>query len=299
MIIVRLKGGLGNQMFQYAAGRRLAHVHKTGVKLDLSWFGSVAAINAVRKYGLDAFAVNQDFASEEEVLRLKKTGRNRWFRLFKRTINRILPLFDQSYIQEKRFHFDPDVLTLPDEVYLEGYWQCEKYFKDIEETIRKEFSIKPEQDSFNKSIGEAIAATDSVSIHVRRGDYVTDSATSQIYGMCEPSYYKAAIKLVSARMREPHFFVFSDDPDWVKTKMNFIQPAAFIGHNGPENAYEDMRLMSMCKHHIIANSSFSWWGAWLGQNREKKVIAPARWFNVAGYDTRDLCPESWQRIDSP
>ncbi len=293
MIIVKLMGGIGNQMFQYSAGRRLAHFHKTDLKLDVSWFNDIAKIDTSRKYELSAFNIREQFASSEEmasfaeVSLLKRLGR----------LNRLLSAFSKRrYIRERHYHFDPAILHLPDNVYLDGYWQCERYFLDIKENIRNEFSFKVEPNAINRKVIEQIAGTQSVSIHVRRGDYVSNPITNDHHGTCSREYYQRAIEAITCRMKHPHYFVFSDEPDWVREHFTMIHPATFVNQNGADNAYEDMRLMSLCKHHIIANSSFSWWGAWLSDSKNKIIVAPAEWFRRKSVNTKDLLPEKWIKV---
>jgi len=131
---------------------------------------------------------------------------------------------------------------------------------------------------------------------VRRGDYLTSPAASGCHGVCPPEYYHAAVKELATRLRSPHFYVFSDDPAWVKAQLNLPHPTTFVDHNDAEHGYEDLRLMASCRHHIIANSTFSWWGAWLGGYPEKRVVAPQKWFRDDRVDTADLIPQGWQRI---
>lgn len=290
MIIVKLNGGMGNQMFQYAAGLRLAHVHVADLKLDLSWFDDMQQNETPRKYDLAAFNISATAASAGEIARFRETALSE---RLKRILPISLPFFKKRHIHEAHFHFDADILNLPDNVYLEGYWQCPRYFADIEDILRKEFTVRPMQDTANRQISEEVDQWDSISIHVRRGDYVSNSVTRAGFGICPPEYYRAAAEMIAARAGRPHFFVFSDDPGWVKKNLSFVNPATFVDLNGPGKAYEDMRLMSLCKHHIIANSSFSWWGAWLSNNPDKIVIAPRQWFRNAKTKTDDLLPKEW------
>lgn len=291
MIIVKLIGGLGNQMFQYAAGRRLAEKNRAELKLDIGAFKNYE----LRKYGLDVFNIREQFATEREieVLTVTKQGitEKALNRLFNRQARR-----PASFIAQKHFHFDPVILKLEDPVYLDGHWQSEKYFLDIEDIIRKEFTITVGQDAVNKKTSESITGSESVSIHVRRGDYVSNEATKQYHGICSIEYYHKAINMITGKIKEPHLFVFSDEPDWVKRYLKSNCPVTYIDFNGRDKAYEDLRLMSLCKHHIIANSSFSWWGAWLCQYPDKTVYAPAKWFNGDSINTKDLLPDGWLRI---
>lgn len=296
MIIVKLMGGLGNQMFQYAAGRRLAHIHNVPLKLDLSWFSNIEKVNTARRYELHIFNITADTASPAEVARFKKDRLSAFPNVLKKIINAANLLHNSKWIREKHYHFDPSILELPDNVYLEGFWQSEKYFSDIGGVIRKEFTVKIEPVPLNRQTAEAILRSEAVSVHVRRGDYVLNPSTSEFHGICSLEYYMKAIENIAARVERPHFYFFSDEPEWVRENLVTGYPATFIDHNGPDKAYEDMRLMSLCKHHVIANSSFSWWGAWLCENHEKIVIAPKKWFNKEDMNTKDLIPEKWIKM---
>jgi hypothetical protein len=187
------------------------------------------------------------------------------------------------------------VLNAPGNVYLAGYWQSEKYFKEIEDIIRRDFCLKSEPGPENAAMADEIKGVPSVCVHVRRTDYVTDPRTNQHHGTCSPEYYRNAACLVGSQVSNPHFFVFSDEPDWARANLELPVPTTFVTHNGSEKGYEDLRLMALCQHYIIANSSFSWWGAWLG-NSGGIVVAPKRWFNTEGRDTRDLIPAGWARL---
>lgn len=297
MIIVKLMGGLGNQMFQYAAGRSLACRHNARLKLDISFLESDQKGVAARAYELRHLNISADIATPIEVAEITGCGKNR--------IKTMLVLFQQitglaklkpSTFLERHFHFNQAFLTVPDNTYLEGYWQSEKYFKEIEETIRREFVVRYPLEGKNLEISEKIKSVNSVSIHVRRGDYVTNPETSRIHGVCGLEYYLESIKEVSKKVSDPHFFIFSDDMEWGKENLKTDYPVTYVDFNGPDNAYEDMRLMSLCRHNIIANSSFSWWGAWLNKNPEKIVIAPKRWFNKLDINADDLIPETWIRL---
>jgi len=289
MIIVRLIGGLGNQMFQYAIGRSLAYRLNTELKLDISYFER----NTLRQYHLFPFNIIQNFATLDDLNRVRKSYFVRLkspIQLLKDTLNREIPIIP---ITERFVDFDPEILNLPDNVYLNGYWQSEKYFKDIEEIIRNEFRIKIPPDPFNKKIGEQIQYEESVSIHVRRGDYVSDPETNQAHGVCNIEYYQKAVNEIITRVNNPQFYLFSDDPDWAKANITAPAPIVFITQKDWTKSYEDLRLMSLCKHHIIANSSFSWWGAWLAKNEGQIVIAPSKWFTTIKWNYADRLPPDW------
>ena len=291
MIIVKLIGGLGNQMFQYAAGRRLAHKHNTQLKLDISSFGSYR----LRRYGLHHFNIEATIASPEEVasLTIKKQG------IAERVLRKALRWSSgpaPTYIREKHFHFDPDILNLPDGVYLDGYWQSEKYFADIAGIIRQEFTVKTPQKGKDKELAEQITSCESVSLHIRRGDFVSDSHTNQVHGTCDLDYYRRCVENFTPTVKHPHFFIFSDEPQWARDNLKLPFSTTLVDHNGVDKNYEDMRLMSQCKHHIIANSSFSWWGAWLNPIEDKLVFAPKRWFTKDNRNLHDLIPNQWIKV---
>jgi len=291
MIIVRIMGGLGNQMFQYAAGRRLAAIHHTVLKLDISDFKDYK----LHDYGLSVFGIKELFATPEEIRLFKEPESNSFTRNLKKFLRRPSKL-GITHIREKQYHLNPEILTMPDSVYLDGYWQSEKYFSDIADIIRNEFTVTSPQTDKNMALAQQIASCESVSLHVRRGDYITDEKTNTIHGTCDLDYYARCVKRLAQAVHHPCFFIFSDDPDWAEKNLKISHPVTFIGHNGPKKNYEDLRLMSQCKHHIIANSSFSWWGAWLGRHQDMIVYAPKRWFNSPSFNTQDLLPETWTRI---
>lgn len=293
MIIVRLIGGLGNQMFQYAAARRLSTLHQTTLKLDISAFQHYTW----RAYSLTPFCIQDVFATPEEIAAVKGTSQKGLARIAFRLSQKLKPYYRRSIFSE--LHpgtFDLNIMKTPSHVYLDGYWQSEKYFVDIEDVIRREFTIKVEQDPQSREIAEKIANTQSVSIHVRRGDYVSNPKIRRVHGVCGLNYYKQCAKLIAERIAHPHFFVFSDDPGWVIENLRLDYPTTFVTHNDATRNYEDLRLMSQCKHHITANSSFSWWGAWLCTNPEKIVLTPQKWLNVPDYNLQDLIPASWIRV---
>lgn len=293
MIIVKLNGGLGNQLFQYAAGRRLSVLHGTPIKLDLAIF----EYHKLRHYSLGAFHIQESFATPEEIAKAQKAirkeaarGKRSLWRRFKR--RRQWTVVRENYLRP----YDAGILETSKNVYLDGYWQSEKYFIDIQDFIRREFIVRYEQDSQSTKIAEEIDRTDSVSVHFRRADYVSDPATYHTHGVCELEYYEKSVRIIQEKITSPHFFVFSDDPFWCEKNLHFDHTVTFITHNSRQREYEDLRLMSLCKHNIIANSSFSWWGAWLNRNTNKVVVAPKRWLNDPRYDTRDMIPEGWLKI---
>lgn len=291
MIVTKLVGGLGNQMFQYAAGRKLALLHNTELFLDTSEYVHVKN----RHYALGNFRIK---AKEYTGKKLKM---RELYTLEKRILQFAPFLYDYIYpgfrlYKEKSFRFDKEVFTLPDGTYLSGYWQSYKYFEDIENTIREEFSLK-KRSSQTLNTEEQITKEISVSLHIRRGDYISDETTNKYHGVISPEYYRKALKMISKRSGKVNVFIFSDDSDWVKKNLKISLPVTYVSGDGRFDDQEEMYLMSKCTHHIIANSSFSWWGAWLNRNERKIVIAPKRWFKKEGTDTADFLPRDWIRID--
>lgn len=293
MVIVRLLGGLGNQLFQYAAARRLSILHQTSLKLDISFFAS----QSLRRYGLGPFCIQEQLAEPEEIALVRGLSGNWSNRICSRLNRRFTPFYRPHVYAEWRLGpFSSDILRTSKDVYLDGYWQSEKYFADVGDVVKREFVIKYEQDHRSREVGEEIRNAQSVCIHVRRGDYLSESTTNQVHGVCGLDYYDRCVRFLAERIPNPQFFVFSDDIGWTRQNLHLEYSTTFVDHNGATREYEDLRLMSMCKHNIIANSSFSWWGAWLNTNPGKMVLAPRRWFNDPSLDTRDLLPDSWMKL---
>lgn len=289
-------GGLGNQMFQYAAARRVSHVRNVPLKLDLGWFGSSAAVDTARRYQLGVFSIRGEFATPEEIRKLTGRLTNSIAKRLRRTIERSRPVGRRSWIMERGLQFDPDIFDIAGNVYLDGYWQSERYFADIQEIIRREFTLQVDPDPLTSGLCKRAHEVESVSVHIRRGDYVWNPVTRHFHGTCPPDYYRSAARYIADMVKDVHFFVFSDDPAWVRENLTLESPATFVTHNGPDKGHDDLRIMTHCKHHIIANSSFSWWGAWLGRHPGKIVVAPRKWFADDTIHTGDPIPEGWVRL---
>ncbi|TXD46420.1 alpha-1,2-fucosyltransferase [Polaribacter sp. IC073] len=252
MVIVRILGGLGNQMFQYAYAKSL-EVKGFDVSLDLSGFKNYKLHGG---YQLDKYHINLQNAKNSTVL-----------------FSRINPL---KTIKEENLLFNEKLLSLKGNEYVKGYFQTEKYFSGIRNTLLEQFTINREiANSTKKYKKEITLAENSCSIHIRRGDYVSDSKSNIIHGTCTLDYYREAIKKVEEKYKNTLFFVFSDDIPWTKENL-VIKNATYINHKCLP--HEDILLMSLCKNNITANSSFSWWGAWLNKNNSKMVVAPKQWF---------------------
>ncbi len=288
MIVVNILGGLGNQMFQYAFAYAILQKKESAVKLDIGSFETYD----LREYELNLFNVSLEISSEEEVYRLKHKQENLFQKII-RKVNRKSLSFSDAYYKEVHFNFDEKAYGTKDNIYYEGYWQSEKYFKTYREQLLKEFTLKEDIHKQSQIYQQEINRIESVSLHIRRGDYVTNSHTNSVHGTCSLDYYKSAVKEIENKVSNPHFFIFSDDLNWAKENLGFIENVIFVELDENIPDHEEMLLMSLCKHNIIANSSFSWWGAWLNQNASKIVIAPKKWFNDTSRDTSDLIPKSW------
>lgn len=288
MVIVKLTGGLGNQLFQYALGRQIAERRRTELFLDTSKFDS----GDIRSYRLGFFNICGALISSARVKNFQAAREG----IFWRRLERYRPYYKRRVLKEQSLCFDPKVLTALRNVCLVGYWQSERYFDAIKDIIRKDFTLKFPLSSQSKDVLAQIARSDSICVHIRRGDYVHDAATSQDHGVCDLLYYDSAVKMLLSEVKTPTFFVFSDDLPWAKTNLHLPGPAIYVEGNGAERDYEDMHLMSQCRHFVIANSSFSWWGAWLSTNRKKIVIAPRQWFRSSKNHAHDIVPEGWKRL---
>ncbi len=295
MIISRLNGGLGNQMFQYALGRVMTKLNKTEFFLDLSLYDSNIKIDTPRSYELDIFPnITALKISSEKLATFTKP--NKWKLLLNHYLKLHLQAYPKNWIRENDHNYHPEILKLRGNYLLDGYWQTEKYFKRYRKLILKDFSFPEKISKKNKDILELIKRKNAVSIHVRRRDYVANKYTSAYHSTCSFSYYTKATSYIQKKVKNPWFIIFSDDPRWCKKHLPVPKDTFFVSHNTGKNSFEDMRLMSYCKHNIVANSSFSWWGAWLNQNQEKIVIAPRKWFNDPKVNPHDIIPDSWIKI---
>ena len=288
MIVVKLMGGLGNQMFQYALGRRLAHERGVPLKLDLSWFRDAAetGVDTVREYALDGWHAQASIASAEDLSRFPGNEG-----LLAR-----LGLMRSPLLRERGFRFDASVLRAGSSAYLTGYWQSEKYFNSIRDILLRDFTLATGPCAHAEALLAQVSEPSAVAVHVRRGDYARNTRTQEYHGLCSIEYYLEASRRIAERVSEPSFYVFSDDPDWVRDSLKLHWPTTMVTHDGGCTPHQDMWLMSRCSHHIIANSSFSWWGAWLCPRPGGTVIAPRQWFRDPSIDTKDLLLERWARI---
>ena len=286
MVIVKIIGGLGNQMFQYAYAKAL---HQKGyiVKIDLSAFKTY---NLHGGYQLDKYQIDLEASTKKENDKFRKNT-------FSSKILRRLGIDFSKMSQEKNLLFDNRFLEIENNNYIEGYFQCEKYFKSIREIILKQFTANQEVSDYTKEIENKIKnSQSSCSLHIRRGDFVNNTNIS-IHGVCDIEYYMKAIQFLEEKVANLNYFIFSDDIEWVKDNLA-IENAIYIESKEKRIPHEDIYLMSLCSHNIIANSSFSWWGAWLNQNENKIVIAPKRWFadDEMQKQADDIVCEEWIKL---
>lgn len=265
-------------MFQYAAGRTLALRYDVPLYLDK---GSYEPRQA-GMYGLDGLKIHALPATEGMIPRPGLAGK-----LF----NRLAPASMRSVFRESHFHFDPAFFSVKPPVYLKGYWQSWKYFAPAQDVIREDFTFDVGFAAPVREKAEMLRHTESVAMHFRRGDYTSREAASY-HGICEPAYYQRAAEHYPGAT----FYIFTNDPAWVKDNLPAGIRYEILSGSLSSTQYEDLFLMSSCRHQVIANSSYSWWAAWLNRYPGKRVTAPRRWFLAEGLSDKDLVPESWDRI---
>ena len=274
MIISKLAGGLGNQMFQYAIAKSIAIKNNDAFKLDISFYSK----QTLRHYELKFFTIEKSLDSGESLLS---------------KVKRRLGFIPENYYREKETtRFDKKVFDYEGNIILDGYWQNENYFKEIRDELLKDFTPKTDISNEAKKHLEQICSSNSISIHVRRGDYIHNSHINNVHGICDLDYYLKAIEYVNENTANTKYFIFSDDIVWCKEKFDFLDNKIFV--DDTKSGIEDLELMKHCKHNIIANSTFSWWAAWLNENDNKIVIAPKTWW--AAKQDKHIAPLNWEKI---
>lgn len=291
-ITTQIQGGLGNQLFQYATGKALSLRLKRQLLLDIDWFNHSWDDVTPRKFLLHDLKLNYDIAPTSDISKPPK----RW----RRIAQQLLPL-NPYVINERPFRFNPNINTFTpyksQNIYLMGYWQSYRYFDNIRKELIAEIRPKSGVSAHYQEYVDKIQSTHSAMIHIRRGDYVHLPVATKIHGFLGLEYYKEGIKILSASDPATQFFVFSDDIDWAKanlsnqSKIEFIQSA-----NIESDPIHELFLMTLCKKHLIANSSLSWWGAWLSNSSRPQVIAPKDWTQDKDKHWNNLLPLDWQRI---
>ena len=294
MIITRLRGGLGNQLFQYACGRAISLRTKNLMKLDVTGYirASAQSTETRRNYSLSYFAIDEHVATDDEIRQLKYPFGivSKGWRFFKIKILRQFNVGFNAHQMQR--------LTRTKNLYLDGFWQSEKFFEDHADTIRKEIRLKKPMCPAAADVAGLIeknknTGIKNISIHVRRGDVQIGGDGNDYYGICTPAYYAKAFACAAAT--NAHVFVFSDEPEWVRANITIPYPATFVSGKNISDC-EELILMSMCSTNIIANSTFSWWGAWLNANHDKIVIAPKEWAVRGKKQHIDTVPPTWIRL---
>lgn len=291
MVTIALSGGLGNQMFQYAAAKALATRLNTTLIADLYTFSKKTKATS-RSFELDIFTLEVE---RRNTLKGKLINKLHPYIQRHRTFFSHFGFFSDTYAML----YQPSFEMLKGDITMQGNFQNEKYFKDIESDLRKDFSFRNPLSGKNKNIAERIKQTNAIAIHIRRGDYLTNKNAATNFVTCGKEYYDSAINHISEKVADPEFYIFSEDFEWIKENLNFgVYPVTYIDWNKGKDSYIDMQLMSLCKHNIIANSSFSWWAAWLNSNTNKIVIAPSTWFQSEEKNQllNDFYPKGWMKI---
>jgi hypothetical protein len=285
---------MGNQMFQYSCGRALAIRYNTDLCLDISNLVKNGPNgHTSRSFELEVFDLDSSVADSKMIRALKP--------FIYRLINVASLIIRSKGIQTDRYFvehgsgYNSAINNISRDCYLSGYWQSQKYFIEIEDIIRNDFKFRKNIEGRNSLWLEKIRNSNSISLHIRRSDYV-NNMFHDIHGTCSLNYYNEAIQYIINSVQYPYFFIFSDDVEWARNNLKIEHPCEFIFGNTGKSSFIDMRLMSMCKHNIIANSSFSWWGAWLNPNPDKIIVAPKKWLIDSSVNTKDLIPFNWIRI---
>lgn len=286
MIVTRLSGGLGNQLFQYCVGLNLGRLNSDIVKVDINRF-SMPEEN--RQYCLDLIFPEVQIASHEEVTSFTKP-------------KRIFGIFniagDRRLIVEKGFSFDPGILKQKGPAYLQGFWQSEKYFIGLKEFLQKTIILKRiESSDLYEFYLNKIKFNNSVCLFVRRAELVTNQKYRAYHGYCDLDYYKRGISFLNQKLENPFYLIFSDDLSWCIENFSELSNSIIVPHDVAGDRFvQYFMLMKECQNFIISNSTYSWWAAWLASNNEKTVVAPKSWFNEAKHSTEDLIPADWVQL---
>lgn len=302
-IILRLEGGLGNQLFQYAFARMVQEKNGGKILIDLHTYKS----DKQRNLSLHHFKLNSNISlnAHRGIIKILFFTTRVSARLFQRFLKfvkldkkaRIKLLSNTGiFIQEGPEYFNHLYKTFSPVIYIAGNWMSEHYFREIRKKIKSELEITTSAAANNKKIIENIIKTNSVCVHIRRGDYLDPEVKRKTF-VCDFEYYEKAITYLKNELEDPKYFVFSNTPEdieWIKENYKFSTPVTYVNQNNPD--YEDLRLMQNCKHFILSNSTFSWWAAYLSTHSHKKIIAPSRW-NTGIWDQSDIYCKDWVLIE--
>lgn len=294
-IIAQLQGGLGNQLFQYATARALANHYGATLKLDTAWFIDAFPNVTKRDIGLTHLQIEAQMVCQRPLRTRPKT--------LKRIAQEFLPITPYTFTETTPYVFSKRINELSlhpkQDLYLLGYWQSYKYFSRIREDLVRQIQPKTSLNSIYQNFFSLIKSNVSGMVHIRRGDYVHLPAASKVHGFLGLDYYHQGMSLFLEQNPAIQFFVFSDDIPWARSNLPFQERITFIEAPAElESATQELFLMSQCQFHLIANSSLSWWGAWLahGEGLDNKVICPIYWTNNHTMNWDDLLPQNWKRI---
>jgi hypothetical protein len=279
-------------MFQYALGRRLSLRRNTDLKFDLSWY-TQNQVGTKREYQLNLFNIKENFASREEIAYLTGNYSNRIQGVL--FIFRRLLRLNNITVEKKLFAYDPDVISSKNSYFI-GSWQNEKYFEPIKDILIRDFSLRNKLSESLIQLENEIINSNSICLHVRRGDLISNSSARLFNGFCDITYYLQAVEKIVMDVSSPSFFIFSDDIPWCKENLEIKFPVKFVSELTKGCISDDFCLMTRCKHYIISNSTFGWWAAWLNQGARKIVIAPKRWLADPYTDYKDFIPPNWQKL---
>lgn len=293
MVVAQITGGLGNQLFQYAAAKALSLHHKVPLLFEVSTFyrDELPDLEVPRNFELYHFkGITEQIMAVDDVKSRFGVEKNSFIH------RKAIPAYKKKIYTEPYYHYDKNFFRSRKQVFLKGGRQSEKFFKRYEDDIRNCVQLK--EYLYENVIDAAITlrSQNSVSVHIRRGDYLRKQIILEWHGVMSKEYYAKAFQLLASKTKNLSVYYFTDDPDWVAENLLPLLDGKILSGTVTKSHYEDLYLMSQCKHNIIANSSFSWWGAWLNNNPEKIVIGPVKWFDKGYKDTQDVIPDNWYKI---
>jgi len=299
MVISRLWGGLGNQLFQYAYAYSIARENKCDLKLDARFFEKDYILKnrhfVPQKFNiLELPLVYNAIITKKERLKIVTIFQNRYINLLIRIPSRFFFRIkkDYKYLKETRYFYDnKNIYIRYKNIYIDGYWQCEEYFKKYRDELIQQYVVRNEKIN-NCILENCIDSNESIAIHIRRGDYINNKNPFSNLYLLNENYYFNAISAIEKRVKRPCYYIFTNDYEWVTEKFKNIKNCIIVNKDRKLSDIEEFQVMSLCKHQIISNSTFSWWAAWLNQNNKKIVIAPNRWFG-----NRNIIPNSWEKCN--
>lgn len=299
MLIVSVFQGIGNQLFHYAYARAQSLRMGVPFKLDNSYYEEHSEVTQFgftyrRDYGLNRYNILENIATHEDIAAIKEEPSTRWGRLMRRLRRKFLPYYRQNIVKEDWTIFDWNLLKVGSGTWIQGYYTSEAFFKDYRDIILKEFTLKNEPNEVNKAMIERMQASNSVCMSIRRSNFLNNP----LHGCCGEAYYKEAAAHIATLIGDepPHFFIFGDDAAWIEKYFDLPFTWELVKHNNGD-FYEDLRLMTHCRHHVIPNSTFSWWAAWLAQHPKKVVVAPKYWLNTSEIDYTMVLPDEWIKFE--